>query len=159
MTEFTQTIEAEDIETFEVEDIEAFEAEATDETGDDTEQAPQQAELAEVEQVPENGSAEEDQGADDEGEEPGAEVSLESVVDDILETIQGELLTMYLVAKVLNAALEVFDVRKGGEPYRVRPQMVYNYNKNKMVVKGMVADRATKAQTKEFVVRFVSKRI
>lgn len=88
------------------------------------------------------------------------EMTLEQVVQDILDAKEfGDELTMYQVAKALNAALEVFEVLKDGEPYTVRPQMVYNYNKNKMVVKGETVPKATKEQTKQFVVRFVGKRV
>jgi hypothetical protein len=88
------------------------------------------------------------------------ETTLEQMILDILDADEfSGLLTMYQVAKVLNTVLELFEVTKKGEPYRVRPQMVYNYNGQKMVVKGVKVDKATPAQAYEFVLRFVSKHL
>lgn len=143
------------------------------ETMDETEAYQEQGNLTD-EQLDELNEATEpdDEGFDPEaGSEEGldeigndvqdaTELALEDVVQDILDAKEfGDELTMYQVAKVLNAALEVFDVQKDDKLYQVRPQMVYNYNRNKMVAKGEVLEKATKEQTSEFVVRFVGKRI
>lgn len=142
------------------------------ETMDETEAYQEQGNLTDEQLAELNEATEPDEGFDPEaGSEEGldeigndvqdtAELALEDVVQDILDAKEfGDELTMYQVAKVLNAALEVFDVQKDDKLYQVRPQMVYNYNRNKMVAKGEVLDKATKEQTREFVVRFVGKRI
>lgn len=85
--------------------------------------------------------------------------TLEVVVRDVINTFDGNL-TMYQVAKALNTVLEIMEVTKHGEAYRVRPQMMYNYNKNKLIVKGIVLDTAegaTPEQAAEFITRFVNK--
>lgn len=88
------------------------------------------------------------------------ELTLSQVVDEILESMNGNLeITMYAGHKVVNAALEIFDVHKDGKEYRIIPQMMYNYNRNKLVVKGQTVDRLTKVQLREFVIRFVGKRL
>lgn len=78
--------------------------------------------------------------------------------------IQAELaeapedLTLYQMAKHLNRVLAALRVTRGGEPYQVRPQMMYNYGRNGLIVKGRrTTDKVTKAQATEFITRFVKK--
>jgi hypothetical protein len=98
------------------------------------------------------------------------ELTLEAIVDQILDASKLTEFTMYQVAKVLNATLEAIDATKGfdeqGEPlaYRVRPQMVYQYNKNKLVAKSASTGKgiqltgpATLAQARAFIIRFSAK--
>lgn len=82
------------------------------------------------------------------------EADLGSVVRDLIESIGTATLTMYQLHKVVNGALEVFGVE-----YRVRPQMMYNYNNNKMIVKGEKVDKVDKVQAAVFTTKFVGKRI
>jgi hypothetical protein len=91
------------------------------------------------------------------------ELTLEQIVDAVLDSLGLTTFTMYQVAKALNLVLETIDATKGfddeGAPaaYRVRPQMVYQYNKNKMVVKGKQVEQADLAQARAFVIKFASK--
>lgn len=81
------------------------------------------------------------------------------VVRDLVEAYDGAV-TLYQVAKILNAALEIFDVQKNGELYQVRPQMMYNYNRNKMILKGCVIEgKVDKVIVQDFVTKFVNKLI
>lgn len=85
--------------------------------------------------------------------------TVEEVVRDILDTLPNEL-TMYQVAKALNTALEIFEIQKNGNLYQVRPQMMYNYNRNKLIVKGVVIEgKATREQAETFIIKFVNKLI
>lgn len=84
---------------------------------------------------------------------------VDEVVRDLVEAYEGSV-TLYQVAKILNAALEIFDVQKNGELYQIRPQMMYNYNRNKMILKGSVIEgKVDKAIVQNFVTKFVSKLI
>jgi len=98
------------------------------------------------------------------------ELTLEQITDQIVDAMKLTEWTMYQIAKALNKVLEVVDIRetnKAGEEiaYRVRPQMVYNYNKNAMVArneagKGIVlTESATTAQTTAFINRFVARKL
>ena len=83
----------------------------------------------------------------------------EEIIRDVMATFDGNL-TMYKIAKALNIVLEILEIQKDGQQYQVRPQMMYNYNKNKLIVKGIVLDTAegaTPEQATEFITRFVAK--
>jgi len=110
----------------------------------------------------------------DEGDEDDlavqVELSLETIVDQIVDAMKLSEWTMYQIHKALNKVLEVVDIKvlgKDGEQiaYRVRPQMIYNYNRNAMVArneqgKGIkLTGNATTAQTTEFIKRFVAKQL
>jgi hypothetical protein len=102
-------------------------------------------------------------------ESEGSELTLEQVVDQVLDQLKLNEFTMYQIAKALNMVLEVIDASKGfgedGEPlaYRVRPQMIYNYNRNKMVAQGTngkgitLTESATLAQARAFIIKFSTK--
>jgi len=98
------------------------------------------------------------------------ELSLEQIVDQIVDAMKLSEWTMYQIHKALNKVLEVVDIKvqdKNGEQiaYRVRPQMIYNYNRNAMVArneqgKGIkLTGNATTAQTTAFIKRFVAKQL
>jgi hypothetical protein len=98
------------------------------------------------------------------------ELSLEQIVDQIVDAMKLSEWTMYQIHKALNKVLEVVDIKvqgKDGEQiaYRVRPQMVYNYNRNAMIArnaagKGIkLTGNATTAQTTEFIKRFVARQL
>lgn len=82
------------------------------------------------------------------------------VVAMVRELIFGERelvedITPYRVHELANV---LFD-RLGSE-YRVRPQMMYNYDRNGLIVKGLKdAKRYTAAQVAEFLARFVSRNV
>lgn len=84
-------------------------------------------------------------------------LTIEQITDQILDALGLTELTMYQVAKALNLVLESIDATKDGDAYRVRPQMVYNYNRNKMIAKGVVLQSATAAQARAFIIKFASK--
>ena len=122
-----------------------------------------------ADQIEEIELAEAEQG--DEGDlEVQVELSLEQIVDQIVDAMKLSEWTMYQIYKALNKVLEVVDIKvqgKDGEQiaYRVRPQMIYNYNRNAMVArneqgKGIkLTGNATTAQTTAFIKRFVAKQL
>jgi hypothetical protein len=86
-------------------------------------------------------------------------ISLEQIIDTILEQFPNDQITPYLIAKAVNAALTVLGVLKQGEPYSVRPQMIYNYDTNGLIVAGSKKlKRYTKAQVRAFAIKFIQKR-
>jgi hypothetical protein len=79
--------------------------------------------------------------------------ALESLANTEVEEIK-----LYQVAKILNQVLVEMGIEKDGVPYQVRPQMVYNYGRQGMVVKGQKSSEAiTPAQAYEFITKFVAK--
>lgn len=67
---------------------------------------------------------------------------------------RGDLLTPYQIAKLINAKL----VEVGLD--EIRPQMMYNYDKNGLIVKGQKGIKEyTLAEADEFVEKFTAKRI
>jgi len=84
-------------------------------------------------------------------------LTLEQLVDMLIESTGTSEFTMYGVWKILSAVLETIGAVKDGKPYSVRSQMVYTYNSNKMVVKGQKVEVATVAQVRAFVIKFASK--
>lgn len=97
--------------------------------------------------------------------EPTEEIlTLEQIVDQIMDALGLTEVTMYQVAKALNLVLQTIDATKGfddeGAPaaYRVRPQMVYNYALNGMVVKGRKSTEPIEAaQARSFIIKFATK--
>lgn len=86
-------------------------------------------------------------------------ITLEQIIDTILEQFPNEGITPYLIAKAVNAALTVMGILKDGEPYSVRPQMIYNYDTNGLIVQGQKGlKRYSKDQVRTFAIKFVSKR-
>jgi hypothetical protein len=87
-------------------------------------------------------------------------VTVEQATWDVLETVKSDRLTLYAVAGVLNAVLEIFGVMKDGKPYQIRTQAAYNYGRNGMVVPSVKDTKpVTKVQAAAFVIKYVSKRI
>lgn len=84
-------------------------------------------------------------------------LTLEQIVDQILEASGKTEYTLYGVHTVLNAVLDIIGATKEGKDYRVRSQMMYNYNRNKMVVPKQVVDMVTVSQTRAFVIKFATK--
>lgn len=128
-------------------------------------------ETATIEEIVGQVELDENEEQDETGEQiVEVELSLEQIVDQILDASKQTEFTMYQIAKYLNKVLEVVDIQvmdKKNElvSYRIRPQMVYNYNRNKMVArneagKGItLTGSATLAQTRSFIIRFVAKQI
>jgi hypothetical protein len=91
------------------------------------------------------------------------ELSLEQIVDQLIEASKKTEFTMYAISVILNLTLETIGATKDGKSYSVRPQMVYNYNRNKMVAKDekgkgvVIATTATIAQVRAFVIKFAAK--
>jgi len=84
-----------------------------------------------------------------------AAVNVADLVRDLVDAITVDEITPYLVHSVINAAMEALD-----SEYRVRPQMMYNYARNGLVVKGSKgAKRFTRDEVCDFVVRFVNRQI
>lgn len=84
------------------------------------------------------------------------EDEIESMVRQLVEANRKDM-TAYRISKILNDALEIFDV-----DYSVSSQMMYNYDRNKMIVKGRTIGTTrffTNDEVVEFVTRIVKKRI
>lgn len=140
MSKRTQEIETtETIEQIEATIEQAVEAETIMEQAD---------EVAPVEEI--------EAEAQDEQDEP---VTVETVAQLIVSTMNEESFTLYRAHVAVNRVLEIFQVTKDGKAYTIRPQMMYNYNNNKMVVKGEKVEHVTKDQLIAFIVKFVGKRV
>src|SRR5690348_4747640 len=86
---------------------------------------------------------------------PATEVNLVDLVGDLVSELDGDEVTPYQVHSVINKALEAL-----GSEYRVRPQMMYNYATNGLIVKGTKGlKRFTHQQVCDFVVRFVNRNV
>lgn len=73
------------------------------------------------------------------------------IVDELAET--NSEFTAYRVSVAVNLALQ-----EVSSEYRVRSQMMYNYDRNGMIVRGVKdAKRFTREQVIDFVVRFVER--
>jgi len=90
-------------------------------------------------------------------------LTLEQIVDQVLEAIWKTSPTLYTISTALNGVLEAIDATKEGKPYRVRSQMMYQYNSNKLIAKndqgkGIKIDGApTRDQARAFIIKFASK--
>jgi len=83
--------------------------------------------------------------------------SLETVIEELVETVFGddETITPYKVHNVVNGTFEILGASK-----RVPPQMMYNYSRNGMLVKGVKGIKAlNKEQVTAFVTKYVNKHI
>jgi hypothetical protein len=83
------------------------------------------------------------------------EVTVESTVQELVETVFGtdETISPYKVHKIVNGTFEVL-----GNTKRIPPQMMYNYSRNGMLVKGEKGIKElNKSQVTEFVTKFVTK--
>lgn len=84
---------------------------------------------------------------------PEATVTVAQLVSDIVAGMTPEAWTPYQVSTVVNKALEAV-----GTEYRVRPQMMYNYDRNGMIVRGSKdKKRFTEDEVIAFATRFVEK--
>jgi hypothetical protein len=96
-------------------------------------------------------------------EETEATLTIDEIVEQIVAALgltEQQIVTLYKVSKVLNGVLDVIDAQKDGKDYRVTSQMVYQYGRNKMVIKGRQltgADEIRLAETLPFIKRFSAK--
>lgn len=92
-----------------------------------------------------------------------ATLTIDEIVEQIVAALgltEQQIVTLYKVSKVLNGVLDVIDAQKDGKDYRVTSQMVYQYGRNKMVIKGRQltgADEIRLAETLPFIKRFSAK--
>jgi hypothetical protein len=79
------------------------------------------------------------------------ETTLETVVAELVETVFGadETISPYKIAKVINGTFEAV-----GNTKRIPPQMMYNYDRNGMIVKGR---KGSKEYNKDEVTTYVLK--
>lgn len=83
------------------------------------------------------------------------ELTVESVVTELVSTLEEEV-TAYKIATVVNGTFTVM-----GNEKRIPTQMMYNYTRNGLIVKGKKGSakeiRYTKEEVKSFVVKYVNK--
>lgn len=90
-------------------------------------------------------------------------LTLEQIVDQILDATWKSQPTLYTISTALNGVLEAIGATKDGKPYSVRSQMMYQYNSNKLIAKndqgkGIKIDGSpTRDQARSFIIRFASK--
>ena len=90
--------------------------------------------------------------------EESEELTVESVVGELTETAFGtdEEVTAYKIANVVNGAFKVLEIAKV-----IPTQMMYNYTRNGMIVKGKKGSakeiRYTKDEVKAFATKYVNK--
>ena len=93
-------------------------------------------------------------------DEQNPNVEATSVLDDLVRDLvfgagTSEEMTPYLVHSIVNTVFEALEVE-----YRVRPQMMYNYDRNGLIVKGQKGKkRFTRDEVLDFVTRFVNRNI
>lgn len=85
------------------------------------------------------------------------QIDADVVIASRFESVPDSDMTMYQVAKIVNDVLKSLNVQKNEENYTVRPQMIYNYNRNKMIVKGRTVEKVTRNEAFEFVTRFIKR--
>lgn len=77
-----------------------------------------------------------------------------SLVSAELNNYSSATLTLYQVAKIINKIFSNFGVAE------IRPQMMYNYSKNGLVVKGKRdSGPINKEEAAEFMIKFINKRL
>lgn len=78
---------------------------------------------------------------------------LRTLVEGIVEETDRDIHTPYQVHVIVNLVLQGL-----GTDYRVRPQMMYNYDRNGMIVRGSKSKmRFTNDEVIEFVTRFTER--
>lgn len=86
-------------------------------------------------------------------EEQEAELTVGQIVSFLVGKIETAKVTPYGIHTVVNSAFEVL-----GNPKRVRPQMMYNYDRNGILCKGKKNTKEyTKTEAIEFATKFVEK--
>lgn len=88
----------------------------------------------------------------EESVEESAPLTIEEIVQSLTEDM-GESITPYAIHRVINSTFEVLGVQK-----EIRPQMMYNYDRNGLIVKGSKGiKKYTNLQVQEFAVKYVTK--
>jgi hypothetical protein len=83
------------------------------------------------------------------------EMSVESVIEELVATAFGEnpTITPYKIATIINGTFEVVGAEK-----RIPTQMMYNYDRNGLIAKGVKGSKAyDKEQVTTYVTKYVSK--
>ena len=81
------------------------------------------------------------------------ETLLEVMARDLVDSFDVDVFTPYQIHNAVNSVLKAL-----GSEYRVRPQMMYNYDVNGLIVKGAKGQkRYTSDEVYDFVVRFVNR--
>lgn len=90
-------------------------------------------------------------------------LTLEEIVEQVIVAageIEATEMTLYRLHTLVNSVLSIIGAQKDGDDYRVRSQMMYNYGRGKMVVKGRVIDKGQTINVSEartFINRFCAK--
>lgn len=88
------------------------------------------------------------------------EISSEQHVQQIISRIMSEMflisemISPYGVAKIINKVFQELNIEK-----QIAPQMMYNYARNKLIVKNSSAKRYSHGDVFNFVVRYVERNI
>jgi len=86
------------------------------------------------------------------GSEVTEELSIETIVGDLLEGLENEIFSPYKVWKVMSSTFEALGIDQK------RPsQMMYNYDRNGLINGTKGAKRYTHEEVKKFVTKFVTK--
>ena len=81
-------------------------------------------------------------------------VELDQMVEDLANEFGHDQITPYGIHSVINTVLETYGVKP------IIPQMMYNYDRNGMIVKGSKGQkRYTRSEVTAYVIKFVTKRI
>lgn len=84
---------------------------------------------------------------------PSGEVSIEDLSLDLVSALPSDEVTPYQIHTVVNTMFDAL-----GSSRTVRPQMMYNYDSNGLIVKGKkAAKRYTREEAAAFAVKFVTK--
>lgn len=86
-------------------------------------------------------------------EEETTEITVDQIVKELVDTL-SEPITAYKIAVVINKSFEVLGIEK-----TIPTQMMYNYTKNGMIVKGKKGKASDIRYTKEEVATFATKYI
>jgi len=87
--------------------------------------------------------------------ETDTELTVDEIVSELTDTVFGDddTITPYKIHTVVNGTFEALENEK-----RIRPQMMYNYDRNGMIAKGRKGVKAyTKDEVKAFATKYVTK--
>lgn len=88
-------------------------------------------------------------------ENQNTQVTPQQIIRTLMEKVQGDKITPYGIHTLVNGVMEIL-----GNSYRVRPQMMYNYDRNGLISKGKKgAKEYTRTEVEAFVTKFTTRRI
>lgn len=93
--------------------------------------------------------------AEDVEEETAEPTTVEEIVNTLVNAITTKIVTPYGIHSVINNTFKILNI-----DIEIRPQMMYNYDRNGMIVKGKKGVKEySHDEVKAYAIKFVNKRI